>query len=472
MVVGTPGRILDHLSRGTLRLEKISMLVLDEADEMLDRGFLPDVMKILEHTPRQRQTMLFSATMPAQIRELAERHQREPRTLLIGQGGMSINYDIHHGYIKVPRLNKFAALVNVLYSIPRTKVLIFCNTKAETENVAEHLHEEGFAVGFLLGDLPQSVRNRTLGNFKEGIIDILVATDVAARGIDIFGVSHVINYDVPENKDLYVHRTGRTGRAGRRGEALTLVGPHELLGLGTIQKTMGFRFEENEIPTKTDVSARLQHVFLERLRAMEAEGYPEDVALYADRVVEELDPYTAVAGLFTLLKQHGFDFNPGYDPDNPEPRARLFTLPKLLGQSEANDNSPTRRGEKHRERGEGRSKERSRTKSEDREPRSRKRRDTEAPKSSDMTHEPAAAAESPKVWMRLPLGTLDELSGPRDVISLICQNAGVKKGTLGRIEQTEHETRFELQADCVEKVIDALARRKKGEPLTLVKVSD
>lgn len=331
IVVATPGRLLDHLGRGTLKLNEARILVLDEADEMLDRGFLPDVGRIIEHLPKERQTMLFSATLPLAIENLSARYMKNPESIQIGKAGLSVNVDITHLVYQAPRFYKFVTLVNVLHLLPVSKALIFCNQKSEVENLAAHLHEEGFSVGFLTGDLSQTLRQRILTAFKDGAIDLLVATDLAARGIDIYGVSHVFNYELPENKELYVHRTGRTGRAGRRGVAVNIVGPHELLAIGTISKALGLPFIDCTTPSKEEVDANVKRSFVARLVEMENDGYPDDLSLLADELLEAAPPYNVVAGLLTLLRRQGFELPEGYDPENPSPKERLFARPALLG---------------------------------------------------------------------------------------------------------------------------------------------
>ncbi len=484
IVVGTPGRILDHLRRGTLSLENAGMVVLDEADEMLDRGFLPDVMRLLGHTPSTKQTMLFSATIPSQVRSLADNHLNNPEQIIIGMAGRSINRDIHHSVYRTPKLHKFVTLVNILHSIPRTKVLIFTNMKSDAENTAEHLYEEGFAVGFLSGDLSQAVRSKTLNLFKDGILDVLVATDVAARGIDIFGVSHVINYDIPENKDLYLHRVGRTGRAGHRGEAISLVAPHEILAIGTIQRHMNLTFDQVEVPDKAAVDASVRKTFIGRLKAMESEGYPDDIALFTDELLEALDPYTAAAGLLTMLRQFGWDFAHGYDADNPEHKERIFVRPALLGKTDLKqqaERKAERMGGRSRS---GRSGDRnSRNSRNDRGDRAGRRpssrnegsrsessRGERPPKKAsdnDKPH-PRPSRRKPRSWLALSIGREQGLAEPSDVISLVCQTGGVKKRSIGEIVIEDKQVRFELISDWVPQLEEAFARRKK-EPMASIR---
>jgi ATP-dependent RNA helicase DeaD len=475
IVVGTPGRILDHLNRRTLSLSGAWMVVLDEADEMLDKGFLPDVMKILDYTPREKQTMLFSATVPDQIQRMAQNYCNNPEVITIGKAGLSINYDIEHSYYRVQRFHKFMALVNILHATPHTKVLIFCNQKSDVEGVAKYLHEEGFGVGFLNGDLSQAVRQKVLNMFKDSLIDVMVATDVAARGIDIFGVSHVINFDVPDNKERYVHRTGRTGRAGRKGKAISLVTPADLLAIGTISRNMGVTFKELSVPTKEEVDARARLTFIERVKAMEADGYPEDLALFADELVENVDPYTISAGLMLMLRQRGWDFDYGYDLDNPEHKERLFIRPALVGIKE---DERARRfdegGGRPRSGGRPRDGERSRERSErpprrdeksSRAPR-RAKPDSDKPDGDHSRTRESASAEN-KLWLSIDLGRGEHLQGPGDLVALVCQTAGVKKKTIGKVSLGENSSDFQVDADVADAVVEGFAKRKK-EPFMAV----
>ncbi len=376
IVVGTPGRLLDHIQRKNLRLDRISFMVLDEADEMLDRGFLPDVTSILGKTPDTRQTCMFSATFPPQIQSLAERFQREPQMIQLGDQGLSVNPDISHEWYKVGRLNKFVCLVNILNSLPRAKVLVFCNTKIDTEQLGANLYKQGFAVGYLSGDLSQHVRDRTLKLFKEGLLDVLVATDVAARGIDIYGISHVVNYDLPENKEMYLHRTGRTARAGRKGTALSLVAPNELLQVGVLSKHLGVKIEENPVPTAEEIRKNATSVLAQRINNVDLDGLDKHITRMADELLDECDAHAVAAALLTFLQQQGVEFIQGFDVEDPSRGELAFVqsalfdfaareerkqLHKRMKQGGSRDGNRSRRGSKGsrsrkpRQEGEGRS---------------------------------------------------------------------------------------------------------------------
>lgn len=230
IVSGTPGRVLDHLRRGTLDASPIKVLVLDEADEMLSMGFAKELHSILELLPKSRQTLFFSATIDDAVRRMADRHMREPEFIALSSDAVGAE-TISHFVYNVTGHNRTADLVRILEVENPESAIVFCNTKIETERVATDLAQAGFNADWLNGDLPQSDREKVMASTREGKIRYLVATDVAARGIDVSHLTHVINYSLPESVEQYVHRTGRTGRAGRTGTAISLVGPREIGGL-------------------------------------------------------------------------------------------------------------------------------------------------------------------------------------------------------------------------------------------------
>ncbi|HXZ23308.1 MAG TPA: DEAD/DEAH box helicase, partial [Methanomassiliicoccales archaeon] len=246
IVVGTPGRIIDHMKRGTLDLRDLYYLVLDEADRMLDMGFIDDIRYILSKLPRNRQTMLFSATIPGTVRELAAKHMHEPETLIISEDELVLP-NTEQVYFNVGRRNKIWALCRVL-DREKPKAIIFCSTKRMVDILTKGLVSYGYPAAALHGDLTQARREKVLQDFREGKIMLLVATDVAARGLDIEGVTHVINYDVPENPEVYVHRIGRTGRAGHIGKAITFVTTDEQHLLSGIKDFSGVGVKKEEVP--------------------------------------------------------------------------------------------------------------------------------------------------------------------------------------------------------------------------------
>ena len=258
VVVGTPGRLLDLVDRGALDLGHIKVLVLDEADKMLDLGFLPDVERILRKTPELRQTMLFSATMPAAIVSLARRHMRHPVNIRAESGDDTTTVPTTAQFVyQVHDLDKPEIVARILQAENRNRVMIFCRTKRAAQRLSDDLAERGFAAASIHGDLNQFAREKALRRFREGRIDVLVATDVAARGIDVEGVTHVINYECPDDEMVYVHRIGRTGRAGASGIAITFLDWADLVRWTVINNTLGLPFEEPEETYST--SAHLYH---------------------------------------------------------------------------------------------------------------------------------------------------------------------------------------------------------------------
>ncbi|MGB5677281.1 MAG: DEAD/DEAH box helicase, partial [Gammaproteobacteria bacterium] len=248
VVVGTPGRVMDHMRRGTLKLGKLSALVLDEADEMLRMGFIEDVEWILEQTPPHRQIALFSATMPQQIRRIATEYLNEPEQITIKSKTTTVD-TIRQRFWPVSGVHKLDALTRILEAEPFDAMIVFVRTKIATSELSEKLEARGYASAPLNGDIAQTQRERTITQLKNGKLDIIVATDVAARGLDVERVSHVINYDIPYDTEAYVHRIGRTGRAGRQGDAILFVAPREKRLLSAIEKATRKKIEIMELPT-------------------------------------------------------------------------------------------------------------------------------------------------------------------------------------------------------------------------------
>ena len=253
VVVGTPGRLMDHMRKGTLKLDGVRALVLDEADEMLRMGFIEEVEWILEQTPAGRQTALFSATMPREIERIARRHLNDPKKVQI-EARIATAETIRQRFWPVSGLHKLDALTRILEVEPFDGILVFVRTKTATAEIASRLEARGFAAAALNGDMVQRQREQMVERLKKGSLDILVATDVAARGLDVDRVSHVVNYDIPYDAEVYIHRIGRTGRAGRTGEAILFVAPREQRMLRTIEKVTKQKLERLELPTTEAVN--------------------------------------------------------------------------------------------------------------------------------------------------------------------------------------------------------------------------
>jgi ATP-dependent RNA helicase DeaD len=289
VVVGTPGRVIDHMNRGTLKLTGLTLLVLDEADEMLRMGFIDAVESILEQTPPQRQVALFSATIPAPIRRIASKHLRTPVEVTI-KSKTSTATNIRQRYWMVSGMHKLDALTRILEAEPFDGMLVFTRTKQSTVELAEKLEARGFAAAPLNGDIAQPLRERTVARLKAGQIDIVVATDVAARGLDVERIGHVVNYDVPYDTESYVHRIGRTGRAGRKGEAILFIAPRERNMLRAIERATRQVIEPMNLPSVDAVNALRVTKFKQRVTETIAKG---DAAVLRS-VVEQLEAETGL----------------------------------------------------------------------------------------------------------------------------------------------------------------------------------
>lgn len=252
IIVGTPGRILDHMNRGSIDLSGIAMVILDEADQMLDMGFREDIETILAETPDSRQTIMFSATIPKPIQEISARFQHNAEFIKVIHKEMTVP-QVEQQYLEVRSRDKFEVLCRFLDMDDPELAMIFCNTKMEVDELTSHLQTRGYFAEALHGDLKQMQRDRVMAKFRAGTIDLLVATDVAARGIDVDDVDLVINYDVPQDVEYYVHRIGRTARAGRNGRAITFVGPKDIYKLKSIQRFAKIRITQIPLPTPADV---------------------------------------------------------------------------------------------------------------------------------------------------------------------------------------------------------------------------
>jgi ATP-dependent RNA helicase DeaD len=304
IVVGTPGRVMDHMRRDTLKLDNLKYFVLDEADEMLDMGFVDDIEWVLQQAPAERQTALFSATMPPRIADLAGRYMRSPERISVVGREMTAPMTSQYAY-EIPRQRKIDALTRILDAEMPTSAMIFCRTKAGVDELGESLLSRGYPVETLHGDLSQAQRDRVMRRFRSGQAEILIATDVAARGLDIKGVSHVFNYDIPESPEAYVHRIGRTGRAGLEGIAITLITPRETRWLRQIERIVRSTIEMKRLPTLADVAAKRRELLLDQLR--EALSDDSGIAQYTETietlVTEEHDPKMIAAAVLKLYAE-------------------------------------------------------------------------------------------------------------------------------------------------------------------------
>jgi len=264
IVIGTPGRVLDHIGKRTLMLNNVRTLVLDEADEMLDMGFIEDIEAIIQHTPKDRQTLLFSATMPYEIKKLANRYLNSPEVIAVNQGEVTVPL-IKQVYYKVLENNKVDSLCRILDNLEVELGIIFCRTKKTVDELSESLLSRGYIVAGIHGDLSQTQRDKVMKSFRESSIEYLIATDVAARGIDVGAVTHVINYDIPQHPESYVHRIGRTGRAGKNGIAVTLVTPREIKQLRTIEQQIKTKITSEDLPAIEEMKKIQQKQWIKQI---------------------------------------------------------------------------------------------------------------------------------------------------------------------------------------------------------------
>lgn len=301
IVVGTPGRVIDHIERGNLDLIGIESVVLDEADEMLEMGFREDIERILSDTPHQRQTLLFSATMPKEIRDIAQKYQKNPKFIKVANKKQNIPKITQYAF-KCDIKDKFDSLTRLIEAYDVKLVLIFCNTKKSVDFVKKHLKKQDFSVDALHGDMTQQARDKVMNKFRNGNIDILVATDVAARGLDIDGVDVIINYDVPQNSDDYIHRIGRTARAGKTGFAFTLVSKDEISRFNNIKKSNRNIFEKS-VPTLSEINEIQCNRILDEVKKSE-DNLKDYIEIIKKSENNEFSSAELAAGLLKKIREN------------------------------------------------------------------------------------------------------------------------------------------------------------------------
>jgi ATP-dependent RNA helicase DeaD len=301
IVIGTPGRIIDHLERGTLKLDELKVVILDEADRMLDMGFRDDIQRILDSTPEERQTVFFSATLSRQIRELINRYSRDPQTVAIERKDVTAPA-IDQWFYEIPPRGKTQSLIRLVDYHGFRLGIIFCNTQRMVDELADALLAQGFSADRLHGGITQAQRTRVMNKFKNSEFEFLVATDVAARGIDVDHLEVVINYDLPHDPEDYVHRIGRTGRAGRKGMAATFVSGRDIYKIQYLEKFTHSRIRRGVIPTPSEVEGRRSEVLFEKVREILSSGRYADQTQFTDRLMEEGFQSTEVcSALFSML---------------------------------------------------------------------------------------------------------------------------------------------------------------------------
>ncbi|RKT59240.1 ATP-dependent RNA helicase CsdA [Azonexus fungiphilus] len=454
VIVGTPGRVMDHLERKTLNLDHLKTLVLDEADEMLRMGFIDDVEWILEHTPEQHQTALFSATMPEQIRRVAQKYLVEPREIKIKAATATVAA-IRQVYWQVSGMHKLDALTRILeVEDDFDAAIIFVRTKTATVELADKLNARGYAAAALNGDLNQQMRERVIDQLKSGALDIVIATDVAARGIDVPRVSHVVNYDIPYDTEAYVHRIGRTGRAGRTGNAILFVAPREIRMLRTIERATRQPIAPLTLPSRADVTNKRVADFKAKVaEVLDAEGL-DFFANIVSQLCEEKDVSAEeVAAALAMMAQEGKPLQiAGEDP-----------APRPFREDRGDDRRPASFGDRERkprfeDRGE-------RPRFEDRGERSERPRFEDRPPRSERPARPAPAGDM--VRYRIDVGREHGVE-VRDIVGAIANEAGIESRFIGRIGLYEESSTVELPAGMPAEAANALKRtRVRGVPINL-----
>ena len=407
VVVGTPGRIMDHLDKGTLDLSALRFLVLDEADEMLSMGFAEDIETILASTPTDKQVALFSATMPRQIKALTGQYLRDPKEVQV-KSKTATAANITQRYLTVSYPQKVDALTRILEVENFEGMIVFVRTKSETESLAEKLRARGFAAAAINGDVVQNVRERTVNQLKDGTLDILVATDVAARGLDVERISHVVNYDIPTDTEAYVHRIGRTGRAGRAGDAISFITPRERYLLKAIEKATRSTLQQMDLPSVDEVNATRLSRFDDAITAALADtgnvGFFRDVVAHyvQEYDVPELD---VAAALATVM--HGEQ--PLLLEEQPEPARRQRPDRGERGE----------RGDRPRESGRSR------------------------------------VSDQPLATYRINVGRRHKVE-PRQIVGAIANEGGLRRGDFGNISIRPDFSLVELPADLAPETWAAL----------------
>ena len=321
IVIGTPGRVMDHMRRGTLRLETVKMVILDEVDVMLNMGFRDDIELILQATPKERQTVFFSATIPRPIQQLIEKYSRDPQQVRIEQKALTVP-TVEQVYYEVDRRYKIELLTRLIDIHDLKLGIIFCNTKRMVDDLVDHLEAQGYMADRLHGDMTQAQRDRVMNKFRKSGLEFLVATDVAARGIDVDDVEVVFNYDLPYDSEDYVHRIGRTGRRGRSGRAISFVSGRELFQIRNIERYANTRILRARVPTEAEVEEARENVFTDKLRAMLKSGEFKRQDQLIERLLEEGFTSTDIASACLAQLQSG-EAAPAHPPrtgdyDRPE----------------------------------------------------------------------------------------------------------------------------------------------------------
>ena len=444
VVVGTPGRILDLIKRGRLDLTEVHTVVLDEADEMLSMGFVEDVELILAATPDERQTTLFSATLPPRIRELARRYLRNPKTVSIQSDQVTVAATKQVVYYTNEH-DKLAVLTRLFEMEDITSALIFTRTRVRTGELVNELNMRGYPSEALSGDLSQEAREHTMARFRSGQVKVLVATDVAARGLDVEGITHVFNYDLPEESETFVHRIGRTGRAGRTGVAISLARPSERRQVRLIEQFTHQQMIEGIIPTVEEIQAKRLDSLLTKIETWLKRGRSkEERALVEGLVASGVDPIDMAAAALKVARAE----------EKQRPIPEISPLPEKSLRPERRP-----RGERN---------ERSERGGRD-EANSRRPREASGRTKPRANVRGKQSDEEGMIRLEMGLGKVDGLR-PSDVVASIAGIAGIPGTALGRIYIQNHRTTVDVSEKYLEKIVSANTKYKvRGQSFTLTK---
>ena len=463
VVVGTPGRVIDHMNRGTLKLSGLTLLVLDEADEMLRMGFVDAVESILEQTPPQRQVALFSATLPAPIRRIAAKHLRNPAEITI-KSKTTTATNIRQRYWMVSGMHKLDALTRILEAETFDGMLVFTRTKQATVELAEKLEARGFAAAPLNGDIPQAQRERTVARLKAGQVDILVATDVAARGLDVERIGHVVNYDVPYDTESYVHRIGRTGRAGRNGEAILFIAPRERNMLRAIERATRQTIEPMNLPSVDAVNSLRIAKFKQRVTETVAKG---EGGLYRP-VLEQLEaetglPLIDIAAALASLSQGATPLLLAPQPKRSEshaPPERERPARDRPDRERPRRDAPDTRNDNDRQRPSERSR-----------PSEREREREVRPSSRDEAPRRRSGPAQMETF-RLEVGSVHGIK-PGNIVGAIANESGIEGVHIGRVDIREDHSYVDLPEGMPKPVFKDLQKvRVAGRELRLSRVTE
>ena len=436
VVVATPGRLKDLIERGVANLRNIDRVVLDEADEMLNMGFKQELDYILDGTPEEKQTWLFSATMPREIERIAKNYMTDPDKITVGSKNEGAK-NIEHKYYLVRHSNRFAALRRIIDSTPDIFGLIFCRTRRDTQEIADKLMSQGYSADSIHGDLSQQQRDRVMDKFRSKKIQILCATDVAARGIDVNDISHVINYELPDEIESYTHRSGRTARAGRKGESLVIVSDKEAYKIRRIEKIINKKFEKCDVPDGTEVIKSRLFTLIDQVKATVVDD--KELGKYEEEVMAQFEGLDREQVIKLFVSK---DFNKFVEANKNSDK---------LNSSGGRD-----RGGRDRDRGRGRDRDRGRDGGNRRE---RRDRDNDRGPRGDQDRGDRSNRNSSRngefKTFFINLGTEDGVN-KGGFIDFVCTESGIRGKALGEIRLNDKFTFFEVENDTAKQVGDGL----------------